>query len=163
MLRKEDFVMIQDQARAGVYQKDIAAQLGVHPKTVSRALKRGAAPLVGRPRGFKKLRPYQDTVDRLLSEGVWNAVVIIGLLKAQGYAGGYSQLKRYILPKRVLQPSKNQKCAVLEHRVGERPRFHPRFLDLAGHCGFAPRACQRGRARTKGKDELRNTGWHALR
>ncbi len=157
--------------------------------------------------------------------------MIFAMLKAQGYAGGYSQLKRYIQPKRVLQPSRktvrfetepgrqmqsdwgetttivggmptrvsfivntlgysrrmhvwatdsqdaehtyegivrafeyfggvprevlvdNQKCAVLEHRTGERPRFHPRFVDLAGHCGFAPRACQRGRARTKGKDE----------
>jgi transposase len=172
-----------------------------------------------------------EIVDRLLSEGVWNATVIFAMIRAQGYAGGYSQLKRYIQPKRVLQPSKktvrfetepgrqmqsdwgetttivggvptpvsfivntlgysrrmhvwatdsqdaehtyegivrafeyfggvprevlvdNQKCAVLEHRAGERPRFNSRFVDLAGHYGFAPRACQRGRARTKGKDE----------
>jgi transposase len=231
MLRKEDFVMIQAKVRAGVYQKDIAAELGVHPKTVSRALKRGAAPAAGRARGWKKLGPYVGVVDRLLSEGVWNATVIFAMIKAQGYAGGYSQLKRYIRPKRVLQPSKktvrfetepgrqmqsdwgetttvvggvltrvsfivntlsyarrmhvwasdsqdaehtyegivrafeyfggvprevlvdNQKSAVLEHRAGERPRFNPRFVDLAGHYGFSPRACQRGRARTKGKDE----------
>jgi hypothetical protein len=46
----------------------------------------------------------------------------------------------------------NQKCAVLEHRV-DGPRFNPRFLALAGHYGFTPRACKPARARTKGKDE----------
>ena len=39
---KEDFVMIQALAKRGVYQRDIAEQLGVHPKTVSRALAQGA-------------------------------------------------------------------------------------------------------------------------
>ena len=47
----------------------------------------------------------------------------------------------------------NQKAAVLEHRVGQEPRFHPRFLDLAGQYGFRPRACRPARAQTKGKDE----------
>jgi Mu transposase-like protein/integrase-like protein len=47
----------------------------------------------------------------------------------------------------------NQKCAVLEHRAGDKPRFNARFLDLAGHYGFAPRACRPARAQTKGKDE----------
>jgi hypothetical protein len=41
---------------------------------------------------------------------------------------------------------------VLEHRAGATPRFNPRFVDLAGHYGFRPRACQPYRARTKGKD-----------
>jgi hypothetical protein len=44
-----------------------------------------------------------------------------------------------------------QKCAVLEHRA-DGPRFNARFLDLAGHYGFRPRACKPARARTKGKD-----------
>jgi transposase len=177
------------------------------------------------------LEAYLATVDRLLSEGVWNAVVIQRILEEQGYGGGVSQLKRYIHPKRVLRPSRatvrfetepgrqlqsdwgeievlivglpravhfivntlgysrrmhvwatdsedaehtyeglirafehfggvtrevlvdNQKCAVLEHQRGERPRFNGRFLDLA-HCyGFEPRACRPARAQTKGKDE----------
>lgn len=231
MLRKGDFVEIQALAKAGVYQKDIAAKLGVHAKTVSRALKRGAAPSGYRDRGFVKLAPYVATVDRLLTEGVWNAVVMLRLLREQGYAGGVSQLKRYIAPKRTLRPSRatvrfetepgrqlqsdwgtivtriaeepvtaqfivntlgysrrmhvwasdaqdaehtyeglvrafeyfggvtrevlvdNQKAAVLEHRAGQAPRFNARFLDLAGHYGFAPRACKPARARTKGKDE----------
>lgn len=47
----------------------------------------------------------------------------------------------------------NQKTAVLEHRAGAAPQFNPRFVDLAGHYGFVPRACQPYRVRTKGKDE----------
>jgi hypothetical protein len=42
---------------------------------------------------------------------------------------------------------------VIAHRVGEAVRFNARFLDLAGHYGFRPRACRPYRARTKGKDE----------
>ncbi len=45
-----------------------------------------------------------------------------------------------------------QKAAVLEH-CREGVRFNARFLDLAGHYGFTPRACRPYRARTTGKDE----------
>jgi transposase len=52
----------------------------------------------------------------------------------------------------------NQKAAVLAHRRGGEVQFHPRFVDLAGHYGFRPRACRPARAQTKGKDE-RNVGY----
>ena len=48
----------------------------------------------------------------------------------------------------------NQKAAVLSH-TPQGIRFHPRFLDLAGHYGFTPKACRSYRARTKGKVERR--------
>ena len=44
MLTKEDFAVIKSLSKRGVYKKDIAEELGVHPKTVSRALKRNQAP-----------------------------------------------------------------------------------------------------------------------
>lgn len=44
MINKEDWFMIEAQIEKGVYQKDIAETLGVHPKTVSRALKRRGPP-----------------------------------------------------------------------------------------------------------------------
>lgn len=47
----------------------------------------------------------------------------------------------------------NQKCAVLEYPSQGKPYFNQRFIDLAGHYGFTPRACRPYRARTKGKDE----------
>jgi IS30 family transposase len=76
MLRKEDLAVIKALKKCGVYQKDIAAQLGVHPKTVSRALRPDRSVVHQRkPRG-SKLDPHRASIDRLLAEGVWNAVVI---------------------------------------------------------------------------------------
>jgi hypothetical protein len=44
----------------GVYVKDVAAELGVHPRTVSRALKRGSSPPGERPAARKsKLDRYK--------------------------------------------------------------------------------------------------------
>lgn len=231
MLRKEDFVEIQALAKTGVYQRDIAEKLGVHPKTVSRALKRGSAPTGPRRERWIKIQPYAEAIHRLLGAGVWNAKVILREIQALGYAGSYTTLKAYVRPQRALRQTRatvrfetppgrqmqsdwgeiltriagiateahfivntlgysrrmhvwatdsedaehtyeglvrsfeyfggvtgevlvdNQKCAVLEHRIGEAPRFHRRFLDLAGQYGFRPRACKPGRAQTKGKDE----------
>jgi len=231
MLRKEDFAVIKSLNQRGVYIKDIASELGVHPKTVSRALKRNAAPKRERKRSARKLEPYQPKIDQLLSEGVWNARVILREIQALGYTGGYTILRDYIQPKRALRPSRatvrfetepgkqlqsdwgevivemagrstkvhfivnelgysrrfhfwctdsedaehtyeglirsfeylggvseevlvdNQKCAVLEHSSQGKPYFNERFVDLAGHYGFTPRACKPYRARTKGKDE----------
>jgi hypothetical protein len=47
----------------------------------------------------------------------------------------------------------NQKSAVLSHSASGQVRFNQRFLDLADHYGFTPRACKPYRARTKGKGE----------
>lgn len=231
MLSQEDYIVIKALKARGVYQKDIAAELGVHPKTVSRALRRGNAPEATRKKRGSKLDPYKAKVDELLAEGVWNGVVILREIQALGYEGGRTLLREYIAPKRMLRAGKatvrfetpagrqlqsdwgetytdiagqevkvsfmvntlgysrrfhfwctdsqdaehtyeglirsleylggvpgevlvdNQKSAVLEHRIGQGPTFHPRFVDLAGHYGFVPRACRPYRARTKGKDE----------
>lgn len=232
MLRREEWYMIQEKVNQGAYLKDIAAELGMHPRTVKRALARGGAPSGKRPKARRsKLDAYKAVVDRLLGEGVWNAVVILREIQALGYAGKASILRDYIHPKRVLRPSRatvrfetepgvqlqhdwtevetliagqtrkvyvavntlgysrrfhfwaaprmdrehtyeslirafeyfggvtgevlvdNQKAAVIEHRFGEQVRFNRRFLALAEHYGFRPRACRPYRARTKGKDE----------
>jgi len=231
MLSQEDYIVIRTLKKRGVYHKDIAAELGVHPRTVSRALQRGSAPKGSRRARGSKLDPYKAQIDRLLAEGVWNGVVILREIQAQGYDGGSTIVRDYIQPRRAQRPSRatvrfetppgrqlqsdwstitteiagvetevyfivntlgysrrfhfwctdsldaehtyeglirsfeyfggvteevlvdNQKTAVLEHRPGAGPRFNPRFLDLADHYGFEPRACQPYRARTKGKDE----------
>lgn len=231
MIRKEDYTVIQSLSQRGVFIKDIAEELGVHPRTVSRALERKGAPSRKRPQVESKLEPYKPKIDRLLSEGVWNANVILREIQAEGYDGGYTILRQYIQPKRKLRPSRatvrfetaagqqmqndwgeivvelagqptkvyfsvntlgysrrfhfwctdsadaehtyegvirsleyfggvteevlvdNQKSAVLEHPSNGKPVFNERFIDLAGHYGFTPRACKPYRARTKGKDE----------
>lgn len=57
------------------------------------------------------------------------------------------------VPREVLYD--NMRTVVLERdRYGRgRHRFHPGFLDFAGHCGFRPRLCQPYRAQSKGKVE----------
>jgi transposase len=106
MLKKEDVAVMKALAESGIYQKDIAEKLGVHPKTVSRALKRGRAPGKGRPVKESKLEPYKPIIDRLLAEGVWNAVVILREIQEQGYEGEITLVRKYIRPKRVLRPGR---------------------------------------------------------
>lgn len=106
MLTKEDFLVIKTLKKHGVYTKDIAAELGVHPRTVSRALKRGEAPKPEPKKRGSKLDPYKTEVDQLLAEGVWNAEVILHKLQAAGYEGKSTILRAYIRPKRALRAGK---------------------------------------------------------
>lgn len=106
MLKKEDFAVIKALDKQGAFIKDIAAELGVHPKTVSRALKRGSALKPQRKVRGSKLEPYKLKIDTLLSENVWNAMVILREIQADGYTGEVTLVRHYIGPKRVLQPSR---------------------------------------------------------
>lgn len=232
MLNKEDWMYINTQRDKGVYIKDIAEELGIHPKTVSRALKHGGPPSRKRLGARKsKLDPYKPMIDGLLREGVWNAVVIYRKICEAGYKGEITIVRKYIRPKRVLRQGRetvrfetepgvqmqsdwaeiwtevggqrkkvhfivntlgcsrrfhfwctdsedaehtyegiirsfeyfggvtkevlldNQKTAVISHSHSRRVVYNERFLDLARHYGFNPRACMPSRARTKGKDE----------
>ncbi|MEW5873522.1 MAG: IS21 family transposase [Chloroflexota bacterium] len=106
MIHKEDFAVIQTLHKRGVFQKDIAEELEVHPKTVSRALKRQGAPERERKKRGSQLDDYRDKIDQLLSEDVWNAKVILREIQAEGYRGGYTILRAYIQPKRTLRPGR---------------------------------------------------------
>ena len=99
MLNKEDWMNIQAQLKQGVYIKDIAHKIGVSPKTISRAVKRGGPPSGKRPKARRsKLDPFKPAVDKLLAQEVWNAVVIFRELQQQGYTGGSSILRDNIRP-----------------------------------------------------------------
>ncbi len=104
MLKKRGFMMIQDLIQRGVSQKDVTKQLGVHPKTVRRAVRRGCAPKGPWPRRGAALDPYKPQIDALLAEGVWSAVVILCEIQAQGHKSCYTSVKDYVRPKRVLRP-----------------------------------------------------------
>lgn len=65
MLSKEDFAVMKALTKRGIYLKDIAVELGVHPKTVSRALRRGGAGQGLRRRRGSKLRSTCDGGHRL--------------------------------------------------------------------------------------------------
>ena len=232
MLKKGDWMYIKSEKAQGVYQKDIAEALGVHPKTVRRALQRSAAPSGdSRRKRWSKVLPYRELIDHLLIEGVRNGKVVYRVLQEHGYEGKYTILSEYLRPRRPVRESRrtvrfetapgvqlqsdwgtfyteiagrrtkvhfivntlsfsrrfhfwcigredaehtyegiirtfeyfggvtkevlvdNQKAAVIRHKISGRVVFNERFLDLASHYGFAPRACRPYRARTKGKDE----------
>jgi transposase len=106
MIRKEDFAVIKALEQRGIYLKDIAEQVGVHPKTVSRALKRNGAPKEERKKRGSKLDGYRSSIDRLLAEGVWNDVVILREIQEEGYQGGITLVRTYVKPKRVLRSGK---------------------------------------------------------
>ncbi len=118
MLKKGDFTVIKALSNQGVYLKDIAIELGVHPKTVSRALKRGSAPAPKPPPRASKLDVFKDQVDQLLSEGVWNGAVILREIQAKGYTGSRTILREYIAPKRALRPSASRATVRFETDPG---------------------------------------------
>jgi len=70
MLKQEDYMVIKTLKKRGVYNKDIAEELGVHPRTVSRALKRGSEPQRTRKKRGSKLDPYKAQIDQLLEVSV---------------------------------------------------------------------------------------------
>ncbi len=96
-------MVIQVLGQRGLYLCDIATQVGVHPRTVRRALARGGAPASRPNRRRSRLDPYRADIDRLLAEGVWNAVVIFRELQAKGYTGPLSILRDYLRPKRAMR------------------------------------------------------------
>lgn len=104
MLKREDYLMISERRAEGAFIKDIAQELGVHPKTVSRALKRGGEP-PARSSGIRetKLGSFEGQIDEWLRDGIWNASVIYRRLKAAGYTGGYTMVRDYIHPRRRLR------------------------------------------------------------
>jgi transposase len=106
MLSKEDYAVIQSLNQRGIYLKDIAAELEVHPRTVKRALQRSGAPKTERKSRGSKLDPYKAKVDELLGEGVWNGMVILREIQALGYEGSRTILREYVQPKRALRPGR---------------------------------------------------------
>ena len=55
------------------------------------------------------------------------------------------------VPERIMID--NLKTGVLEHPLGEKALFHPRYLDFAAHYGFTPVACGVRKANEKGRVE----------
>lgn len=107
MLTKEDYMHIKTKHDRGVYQKDIAAELDVSPRTVSRALKRGSAPSGRRPLAkTSMLDPFRPMIDELLADDVWNAMVILDVIRERGYTDGETLIRNYIRPKRPLRQSR---------------------------------------------------------
>ena len=107
MTNREDFYMIHQLRQEGCFLVDIADKMNCSVKTVQRQLKRKHPPslckrTVHKPR---KLDPFKSTVDGMLANNIWNAMVIFDRITSIGYTGKISLLREYIHPKRALRPS----------------------------------------------------------
>ena len=98
MLRQEDYLMIQLRRREGVLIQDIAQELGINRKTVSRTLKRGGAPPGTRCQRRSILDPYGGKLDELMASNVWNGKVMLRELQALGYPGSYTVMNNDVRP-----------------------------------------------------------------
>ena len=92
---------IYEMKGAGRSVRGIAGELGIARNTVRRYLKLPEAIRAKpRPHRASKLDAYTEYVDRWLSEGLENCVVLHRDLRTLGYDGGYSILKSCVSPRR---------------------------------------------------------------
>ena len=92
---------IYEMKGSGYSIRDIAGELDIARNTVRRYLKDPEAVMPKRRRRrSSKLDPYIEHVDRRLSEGLENCVVLWRELQGLGYQGGYSLVKTYVSPRR---------------------------------------------------------------
>jgi transposase len=101
MLTVEERFMIKDLYRKGVSISEIARQTGCDRKTVRKI---ATAPLLPEraprlPRA-RKLDPFVTYLEQRLAEGVYNANKLLAELRGRGYAGGRTQLKDWLQPRR---------------------------------------------------------------
>ena len=89
--------------RQGLSIQAISAMTGFDRKTVRKYLLRPEeTPTYGpRPSPPSKLDRFKPYLEERLRAGVWNAVVLLRELRAQGYTGGYTILKDWLQPQRA--------------------------------------------------------------
>ena len=101
MLKVGEVKEIFDMKGAGCSTREIAQRLGLSRNTVRKYLNTPEAILPkARKRRASKLDPYEEYIERRLSEGLENCVVLQRELENLGYQGGYSLLKKYVSPHR---------------------------------------------------------------
>ena len=135
MMSQETFVKIEDLRKQGWTIKEIAAETGFHPSTVSRRLGQGPPPR-GRatPDGAKVMtRCWSERVEalvaehpRLLGVSVWR------FLRAEGFCGGYATVTREL--RRIRGPrfrAADRVSVPIHTEPGEEAQFDWCDLDAA--------------------------------
>jgi transposase len=103
MTKPDIWLKAKSLAREGNSRSAIARELGLNRRTVRRLLARDeppaypAAPKLIRP---SKLDSFKDYVKLRLEDGITNAVTLQRELRKQGYTGGLSILRDFVLPLR---------------------------------------------------------------
>ncbi len=101
----------------GLSARQIAEELGLDPRTVSRWLKEKGFRQRAQVLHPSKLDPFKKSIVRMLESHPYSAAQILQKVREEGYGGGYTTVKEYV------------------RKV--RPRKSPAFLKLS----FAPGEC----------------------
>lgn len=95
---------IRDLLDQGLSLSEIARRVGRDRKTVRAAMRRDCTALPRRRRGGVrrdvKLEPFKDYLEERMAKGVFHCGVLMDELRARGYTGGMTVLRRYVHPKR---------------------------------------------------------------
>ncbi|MFN8531924.1 MAG: hypothetical protein U0556_00030 [Dehalococcoidia bacterium] len=79
---------------------EIARQTGRDPKTVRKAFRQASPQSRQTPRRPTKLDGFHDFLRERLSQGCWNASVLLDELRQRGYTGQISRLREFLRPLR---------------------------------------------------------------
>jgi len=97
MISKEVYMELHAMRREGQSLRAIARATGRHRNTVRKHLAEKELPRYHKgPRRESILVPYVQAIEDLLEEDDYRATKIFGLLKNQGYTGGYDTVKRHV-------------------------------------------------------------------
>jgi transposase len=101
MLNVETRFMIKDLYRKGVTISEIARMTG-HSRRTIRTIVNGSVspPPLKRKGRAKKLDPFVPYLEKRMAEGVFNSKKLLEEIRKQGYQGGWSLVKAFILPYR---------------------------------------------------------------
>jgi len=97
MLRSGMILMIREKAQRGESAYAIGKELGISKNTARKYIDRQFAP-PHKIDHFSKLDSFKPMLRGLMSQGIFNCVVLLDRLKEAGYDGGISILKEYVHP-----------------------------------------------------------------
>ena len=104
MLRSESIIMIREKVLEGKSAYAVSKELGFSKNTVKKYVDQKNTDQHGYPTRTSKLDPYKNEINRLMSNGVFNCVVILEHIEKLGYDGKMTILKDYVAP---FRPPKN--------------------------------------------------------
>jgi transposase len=95
MITLEDWVMIRHMHKQGVPKTRIARELGLDPKTVSKAIDEDESPNGKRQSRGSILDPYKDYIRQRLDKYDMTATRLLREIQERGYTGSYTIVKRF--------------------------------------------------------------------
>lgn len=116
MLRGGEVRAMYELSGKGESIRGIARELGLSRNTVRKYLRSPEIPKARPPaERVSKLEPYKQYIERRLSHGVDNCVVLLREIRERGYSGGYTILKD------LVQPSRRRRVAQATMRFETEP------------------------------------------